>query len=353
LPTQDPGFWQLLIAAEATPRKSRDLIAELGSSLFGFEAGFLNHASLSPSERKRVAMSEPKALENALLQGASILVEEAYPDLLKQSADFVSPALFVHGDTSCLYRPTVGIVGTRNATPYGKACAQKFAEALASAGVTIVSGGALGIDAAAHRGALAVDGSTVAVFAGGIDWVYPASHAELFRQIRRKGCLMSQFAAGFRPSDYKFLARNVTVAALSQLLLVIQAPVRSGSLSTANAAVEMGREVFVVPANIDAVEFRGSFNLIRDGASLCYHPDQILEALGLKGAGSKEDRNPGASDLGDIAQKIVSLLSLEPVDTEKLAEKTGLSSGEILSELTMLELDGVVRRESGGYILRK
>ncbi len=293
-------------------------------------------------------MSDPQALEKALGQGAQILTEDDYPGLLLDAADFVSPALFVQGQVDCLRKTTVGIVGTRNASPYGKACAQKFAEALATAGATIVSGGALGIDAAAHRGALAVNGATAAVFAGGIDWVYPATHAGLFKQIQRNGCLVSQFAAGFRPSDYKFLARNVTIAALSEVVIVIQAPVRSGALSTANAAVEMGREVFVVPANIDAVEFRGSFNLIRDGATLCYHPDQIIEALGL-GKGYSEEE----PQLGDLAKKIVRVLSMVPLDTEKIAQQTGLGSGEILSELTMLELDGVVQRDSGGYILRK
>jgi DNA processing protein len=159
---------------------------------------------------------------------------------------------------------------------------------------------------------------------------------------------VSQFAAGFAPLEYKFLARNVTIAALSQVLIVVQAPARSGSLNTAHIAAEMGREVFVVPANIDAPNFQGSFNLIRDGATLVYHPGQVLDVLGVQ-------QNPQAidGDISDLGKKIVGVLGLEPLDTDRIAERTGLSPGDVLSELTILELDGEVMRESGGYVLRK
>jgi DNA processing protein len=343
----DASFWQFLLAAEASPAKSRDLVRDLGSSSLGYQSVFLSSPDLGPSERKRVGLADLKPLEKAMEDGVAVLTEDEYPETLQQAAAFVSPGLFIKGDASCLRRPTVGIVGTRNASPYGRACAQKFAEALAAQGVTIVSGGALGIDAAAHRGGLAVDGSTAAVLAGGIDSVYPPAHDVLFRELQRKGCLVSQFAVGFRPADYKFLARNVTIAALSQVLIVIQAPTRSGALTTANASAELGREVFVVPANIDCQDFRGSFNLIRDGATLAYHPDQILETLGVR-------RTPAAEKpiLSGPADLIVSVLGMEPLDTDKIATRTGLGAGEVLSELTMLELDGIVHRETTGYILR-
>ncbi len=285
------------------------------------------------------------ALERAQAHGVEVLAEAQYPDVLLEAEDQIPPGLFVHGDIESLSKPTVGIVGTRGASPYGKACAQKFAEALASAGVTIVSGGALGIDAAAHRGALAVGGSTVAVLAGGIDHVYPAVHAALFRQIRQRGCLVSQYAVGSKPNEYKFLARNVLIAALSRALLVVQAPTRSGALSTAHAAAELGREVFVVPANIDNIEFRGSFNLIRDGAALVYHPDQVLQAIGVRR--KEPEPPPAASGPGAL---ILEVLGAEPIDAERIVERTGLSAGEVLAELTMLELDGLVQRDAGGYM---
>jgi DNA processing protein len=344
VPAIDPLFWQHLLALEAPPATCRALIEGLGKSLLAPEVYLLHHPTLSESERTWLTQSA-KFLPPVLESGARILVEDDYPETLRQVLSFVSPGLFIQGDPACLNAPTVGIVGTRDASPYGRACAQKFAEALANAGVTVVSGGALGIDGAAHKGALAVGGKTAAVFAGGIDKIYPAVHGDMFKQITEQGCLISQFGAGARPSDYKFLARNVTIAALSQALLVIQAPVKSGSLTTATASAEMGREVFVVPANIDAIEFRGSFNLLRDGATLVYHPDQILESLGIARPTKKE----APVDISPLGQRIVDILSADPLDPERIVERTGLSAGEVLSELTMLELDGVVLRAPGGY----
>jgi DNA processing protein len=304
-----------------------------------------NHRQLSIHEKKRLEFTGKASLDQVLRSGAEILTEAAYPESLQQTLSHVSPAIFVRGDKSCLDAPAVGIVGTRGASPYGRACAQKFAEALAAAGVTIISGGALGIDAAAHKGALAASGKTAAVLAGGIDHIYPAIHAPLFREIAESGCLVSQFAAGARPNEYKFLGRNVLIAALSRALIVIQAPTRSGALSTAHAAADMGREVFVVPANIDSLEFRGSFNLIRDGATLVYHPDQVLEAIGVK----KLKKEEPLAALSELGQRILDVLGTEPIDPERIVERTGVSAGEVLSELTMLELDGLVTRDSGGY----
>jgi DNA processing protein len=241
----------------------------------------------------------------------------------------------------------VAIVGTRGASAYGRACAMKFAEALARAGVTVVSGGALGIDAAAHKGALEAGGRTVAVLAAGIDNVYPSVHAGLFRQIRAQGALVSQFAVGVKPGDYRFLVRNSLVAALSQAVLVVEAPLRSGAMRTAHAAAEYGRDVFVVPANIDLLSFSGSFSLIRDGAALVSHPDEVLEALGI----SPAPVEPQPAAVG-LAAKILAVLSTATKSTERIVQDVGGDAPEILSELTMLELEGRVIRDAGGYALR-
>jgi DNA processing protein len=334
-----------LLGVEASPAKSRTLLAGLGSSVDSGEDAFRASGLLAPAERKRLENVNLQAFEHAWQQGVRILTETSYPQVLLEAEEHVLPALFVHGALDCLSYPTVGIVGTRAASAYGKACAQKFAEALASAGVTVVSGGALGIDAAAHRGALAVGGSTIAVLAGGVDHIYPAVHAALFRQIRTRGCLVSQYAIGAKPNEYKFLARNTLIAALSRALLVVQAPTRSGALSTAHAAAELGREVFVVPANIDSIEFRGSFNLIRDGATLVYHPDQVLEAIGVE----RKEAEP-APESSEIGTRILAVLGNSPLDAERIVDRTGLNAGEVLAELTMLELDGLVIRETSGYM---
>ncbi len=281
-----------------------------------------------------------------LLEGGANIVEEAdYPELLRE-ANCAPPSLFYWGQPT-LQTPNIAIVGTRSASTYGKACAQKFAEAFARAGVTVVSGGALGIDGAAHKGAMDGGGSTVAVLAGGVDNVYPSIHAGLFQQIRDKGCLLSQFPLGTRPNGYRFLARNVLIAALSTAVLVVEAPAKSGAIRTAEAASELGRDVFVVPANINALSFHGSFNLIRDGATLVDNPNQVLEAIGVKPAAPK-----AVQPSSTAGEQILRTLSTAPLATEFIVEKSGLDTGTVLSELTLLELEGKVIRDGVGYALR-
>ncbi len=284
-------------------------------------------------------------IEPLLERGVSVLEEPDYPSLLKE-ADCAPPGLFYWGKP-VFEAPMVAIVGTRSASTYGKACAQKFAEAFARAGVTVVSGGALGIDAAAHKGALEAGGSTIAVLAAGVDNVYPSVHGGLFDQIKASGCLLSQFALRTKPNDYKFLVRNVLIAALSTAVLVVEAPARSGAIRTAEAASELGRDVFVVPANINALSFHGSFNLIRDGATLVDNPNQVLEAIGIK-PGVEHAVLPSSS----LGQQILSVLSTSPLATEFIVERTGLDTGGVLSELTLLELEGKVIRDGVGYALR-
>ena len=267
------------------------------------------------------------------------------PEILQEAEG--PPALFVRGDVSALQAPCVAIVGTRAASAYGRACAQKFAEGFARAGVTVVSGGALGIDAAAHLGALSAGGRSVAVLAGGVDNVYPSVHAGLFARIREAGCLVSQFACGAKPGEHKFLLRNDLVAALCAAVLVVEAPNKSGALRTASAAADLGREVFVVPAAIDNRAYWGSFNLVRDGAGLVYHPDQVLESLGIAPVAPA----PVAPPEGD-AERIVGILSVDPIDPERIVERTGLDASTVLAELTLLEIDGRVLRHAGGYALR-
>ncbi len=285
------------------------------------------------------------ALAKALTQGAQLLEADDYPEPLLESGN-MPPALFYKGSTECLFEPVVAIVGTRSASTYGKACAFKFAQALAKAGVTVISGGALGIDAAAHKGALEAGGKTAAVLATGLDTVYPSVHSALFQQIAGSGCLISQFAIGSKMADYKFLIRNVLVAALSSAVLVIEAPARSGAISTATAANELGREVFVLPANIDHFGFQGSFGLLRDGATLVTHPDQILESMQIEPQAElpKDDASP-------MGARILAVLTSEPLSTELIVDRSGLDTSDVLSELTVLELEGRVIRGSSGYAL--
>jgi DNA processing protein len=343
-----PHFWQRLLAAECSPSKSRVLLEELGSLAENESVERLrNHPLLSDTERRRLGGASSSALDAALANGVTVLEESQFPENLAQ-ADGVPPALFIHGDQDSLSAPTIAIVGTRSASTYGKACARKFAEAFSAAGVTVVSGGALGIDAAAHRGALESGGRTVAVIAAGIDNVYPAVHRSLFESIRERGCVVSQFPVGSRPSEYRFLVRNHLVAALSLAVLVVEAPSKSGAIHTANAANELGREVFVVPANIDMLSFQGSFGLIRDGATLVRHPFEVLQSLGIA-PHEEVVSEPSAGAVGDL---ILAVLTSNPIPIEKIVEQTGIEAGEILAELTMLELDGSIVHDAGGYAIR-
>ena len=338
-------FWQRLLAAELAPAKNRVLLEELGSFALDPIGRIGRHPILTDAEHKRMEIADMGALAKALSEGLSILELDDYPESLRESGN-VPPALFAKGDPSCLYGPVVAIVGTRSASAYGRACAYKFAQALAKSGVTVISGGALGIDAAAHKGALEAGGKTAAVLATGVETVYPAVHHSLFQSISKSGCLVSQFSIGSKLADYKFLIRNFLVAALSQAVLVIEAPARSGAISTANAANDLGREVFVLPANIDNFGFQGSFSLLRDGATLVTHPDQILESLQIEPM--KEEPFEEASDIG---KRILATLTSDPLATELIVERSGLETSEVLSELTMLELDGRVIRGPNGYAL--
>ncbi|HCE00293.1 MAG TPA: DNA-protecting protein DprA, partial [Armatimonadetes bacterium] len=179
----DERFWQRLLAAELPPQRRRGLFEDLGDGPFTEERLL---QALSPSERQAAERADFAALARALERGVRLLEQDRFPQPLA-SADHGPPALFVWGDERCLEAPKIAIVGTRNASAYGKACAIKFAESFAKAGVTVVSGGALGIDAAAHEGALDAGGATVAVLGTGVDVAYPAAHRGLFDRIRRSG----------------------------------------------------------------------------------------------------------------------------------------------------------------------
>jgi DNA processing protein len=339
-------FWQALTAADLSANKSRALARELGSFSDGDER-LRKHPALTPNERQRIAALDHAVLERAVAMGIEWCHEDRFPALLHQTA--LTPCgLFAWGDFDCLHEPTIAIVGTRGASTYGKAVAHKFGEAFARAGVTVISGGALGIDGAAHKGALSVDGRTAAVLAGGVDRLYPAIHRGLFGQIRQRGCLVSQFPVGSQPSAYRFLTRNGLIAALSLGVVVIEAPLKSGAMSTAHRANELGRQVFVVPANIDNFSFAGSHSLIRDGATLVDHPDQVLEELGIEPVAAVNVHQPASTTGG----KILEVLTVVPLAVEFIVERTGLDPADVMSELTMLEIEGRIIRDAGGFAIR-
>ncbi len=251
--------------------------------------------------------------------------------------------------------PRVAIVGSRRPSPYGEAVAEQLAAELARAGVVIVSGLALGCDAAAHRGALVGGGVTVAVMGTGVDIVYPAAHARLAEEILAAGgALVSQFPNGSSPRRQNFPARNHTMAALSDVVVVVEAVQGSGALITAEAALELHKEVMAVPGSIFSPLSVGTHGLIRDGAGLVQNARDVLAALGV-GREVLDDPlgPPGRLGFGLPPERdgiLIHLSDVLAVSAADLARKLHLPVAEVLGRLTSLELDGAVRRQEAGYV---
>src|SRR5882762_8803597 len=256
--------------------------------------------------------------------------------------------------------PRVAIVGSRRPSPYGEAVAEQLAADLARAGVVIVSGLALGCDAAAHRGALVGGGVTVAVMGTGVDVVYPAAHFRLAEEILAAGgALVSQFADGTAPRRHHFPARNLTIAALSDAVVVVEAVQGSGALITAEAALHLHKEVMAVPGSVFSALSVGTHALIRDGAGLVQNARDVMAALAL--GGEVLDDPLGAPERLGFALRperdgiVAHLSDVLPLSAAEVARKLQLPVSEVLGRLTALELDGAVRRHEAGYIraLRK
>jgi DNA processing protein len=251
--------------------------------------------------------------------------------------------------------PRVAIVGSRRPSPYGEAVAEQLAADLARAGVIVVSGLALGCDAAAHRGALVGGGVTVAVMGTGVDIVYPAAHFRLAEEIvAAGGALVSQFPDGTSPRRRNFPARNVTLAALSDVVVVVEAVQGSGALITAEAALDLHKEVMAVPGSIFSPLSVGTHALIRDGAGLVQNARDVLAALGV-GREVLDDPLGAPKRLGFGLPKerdgiLLHLSDVLAVSTADLARKLHLPVAEVLGRLTSLELDGAVRRHGAGYV---
>jgi DNA processing protein len=249
----------------------------------------------------------------------------------------------------------VAIVGSRRPSPYGEAVAEQLGADLAAAEVVVVSGLALGIDAAAHRGALNGAGTTVAVMGTGVDIVYPAAHAALAEQIiAAGGALVSQFPDGTLPRRHNFPARNWTLAALSDVVVVVEAAEGSGALITAEAALELNKEVMAVPGSVFSPLSVGAHGLIRDGAGLLQNARDVLALLEVT-AEVLDDPLRTPEHIGfELARSrdgiVVHLSDTVAVSATELARKLQLPIAEVLGRLTSLELEGAVRRHGAGYL---
>ena len=282
--------------------------------------------------------------------------DECYPPLLRAIPD-PPPLLYVRGDPAVLLEAHLAVVGSRRASPAGLRVAQALSGQLASAGLHICSGLALGIDSAAHRGALASGGKSAAVMATGIDRVYPQRHRALAAQLEQAGCLVTEFPPGTPPLRQNFPKRNRIISGLSLGVIVVEASHRSGALITARLANEQGREVFAVPGPIDSRMSRGCHQLIRDGAKLIESVDDVLEELGPLALPARLDslttiHKPAELTLGDQEKRILNAISPEGTSFDSLCVTTGLPAPRILSTISILEVRGLIKRLSGASFAR-
>ena len=292
------------------------------------------------------------------------LDDPRYPPLLLETAD-PPLLLFTLGRVELLSAPGVAIVGSRGATPQGIDNARQFARRLSGRGLTIVSGLAMGIDAAAHEGGLEGPGSTVAFVGTGLDRAYPARNAALTERIAKEGLVASEYPLGTLPLPDNFPRRNRLIAGVTMGTLVVEAALESGSLITARLAVESGRDVFAIPGSIHSPQSQGCHRLIQDGAKLVDCADDVLRELRFVSHGetprarlSPPQASLFAADAGADAEAgpdgaLRRALGHDPVTFDVLAARTGLPSEQLAARLLELELAGVVVRLPGGLLQRR
>ena len=355
----------------------RQLLKSFGAPATIFAApGTALRAALGGGLAKRLTSHDCGAEIEAALAWAGqpgnrilTLADAEYPQALLTAAD-PPVLLYVKGDLAHLNRPAFAIVGSRNATQQGEANAAAFAATLAGAGLTIVSGLAAGIDAAAHRGALQADGPTIAVIGTGIDRIYPARNEALAREIAARGVILSEFPLGTPPLPANFPRRNRLIAGLALGCLVVEAAQRSGSLITARLAAEAGREVFAIPGSIHSPQSKGCHALIKQGAKLVESAQDILEELKWAAHVSPIERSEpikppapgrgpggggphsGVAEGGGEDAVLLAAIGYDPVDLDTLAARSGLAPDALLARLLPLELDGRVAQLPGGRYQR-
>jgi DNA processing protein len=339
---------------------ARRLLAACGSAPAVFEAATATLRELVEPSTVTALAAEPEghtdllAATRAWLQAGPsrhviTLGDAAYPASLLDTAD-PPLMLYAQGRVELLRSPSVAVVGSRNPTPQGSDNARAFARHLSQSGLTVISGLALGIDGAAHAGALEGQGGTVAVMGTGADRIYPARHRALAHRIAEHGLLLTEFDLGMPPLPDNFPRRNRIIAGLARGTLVVEAALPSGSLSTAHAAVEAGREVFAVPGSIHSPQSRGCHALIKQGAKLVETAEDILVELRW-GAGTPSATPTPTAPQAESA--LLEALGHEPTTLDALSARTGQGAAELNAQLLELELEGRVARLPGGLFQRR
>jgi len=379
--TRDPAELAAWLRLTETPGvgpvAARQLLAAFGLPQDIFAQPYAVLAKVLPERQARALLAEPDDTLAALIErtvawvnepGNAIftLADRGYPPRLLELPD-PPTLLYTKGDASLLRAAAVGVVGARSATAAGIDNARAFSQALSAASVTIVSGLALGIDAAAHEGALAGPGSTIAVVGTGLDIVYPARNRALAHRIAEAGVIISEYPLGMGARAENFPRRNRLISGLARGLLVVEAAAQSGSLITARLAAEQGRDVFAIPGSIHSPLAKGCHLLIKQGAKLVETAADILDELGWGRAAAPAKRATRAApveapaDAPVLAARpaasaaetaLLDALGFDPVDLDTLCERTGQAAAALSAQLLALELDGRVERQPGGRFLR-
>ncbi|MGH6645333.1 DNA-processing protein DprA [Aquabacterium sp.] len=363
------GAWlRLLLTPRVGPASARRLLAALGSPQAVFTAPRETLLSVLPTRETNELLKLPADLADQLdatvawLAGAPAgqdralitLGDTRYPAALLETAD-PPLLLFAQGRVALLSSPSVAIVGSRNPSAQGKENALAFAKALSQAGITVVSGLALGIDGAAHEGALAgALGGTIAVVGTGLDRVYPKAHHDLAHRIAQDGLLVSEFTLGTPPLSANFPKRNRIVAGLTRGTLVVEAAVQSGSLITARLAMEMGREVLAIPGSIHAPQARGCHALIKQGAKLVETAQDVLEEMRWSSNAPAIHQDEHGDDAEGDGQEdlVLSAMGHDPVGQDALSARTGMGPADLGARLLELEMAGHVARLPGALFQR-
>ena len=360
---EDLVDWLRLEGASGVgPRSAHTLLAAFGSPRAIFQAGYAALATYVKPAAARSLCGPPapgiEAAAEALLAWSGqpghhvlMLGDRAYPAALANIPD-PPLLLYIRGHVELLARPALAIVGSRNATVQGKANAASFAAALSHSGVCVVSGLALGIDAAAHEGALRGPGATIAVVGTGADLSYPARNRALSERIAVEGAILSEYPLGTPPTAGNFPRRNRIISGLSSGVLVVEAAAQSGSLITARVAAEQGREVFALPGSIHAPLAKGCHKLIRDGARLVETVDEVLEAMRISPLATMPASSTAAVPTETGCTQLLAQLGHDASDVDTLLAQTGMSVGELSMGLLALELAGMIERLPGGKVQR-
>ncbi|MDP6442501.1 MAG: DNA-processing protein DprA [Pirellulaceae bacterium] len=308
--------------------------------------------------RVRESSLADRVLQQCRQDGIEILLvdESGYPPLLTEIPD--PPALlYRRGDWVENDGLAVAIVGSRRASAYGRRTAERFGRELGAAGVTVASGLARGVDAAAHRGALAAGGRTIAILGSGVANIYPPENADLANEITRRGSLLSEFPPARPPKSGAFPRRNRIITGISLGVIVIEASARSGALISARHAMEQNREVFAVPGRIDNDLAQGCHQLIRDGAKLVESLDHVIEELGPLAHPVSTDagdaiRQPRELQLNELERAVLNAVQLDPTAIDDVIHDSGLNTPQVLATVSVLEMRRLIKRFSSGFIAR-